>query len=201
MNVSLLNYLGSETFDVGKSLNTAMSAKENIATTASEVQYSTNSISSILLPDGIFQSIIFLPPRMILYILSPLPNLSVSLVELIEGSWQAWQKLLTILSAIINIIAMPYVLAATIQAIRKRKENFAFLTLIIPYWAVFIAIAGGNLIIHERYRVMATLLLWSCAWLGTRIASPQLIKRSKLLWYGTLFGVALFYIFYKYLFA
>jgi len=165
------------------------------------MEYSKNSISQILLPEGLFQSIIFMPPRMILYLLAPLPNISVSFIELIDGNWRAWQKLLTIPSSIINIFAMPYILAATIQAIRTRKENIASLTLIIPFWLTFIAIAGGNLIIHERYRVMATLLLWACAWLGARSCSRALIKKTTYFWNGLLFSGALFYISYKFIFA
>jgi hypothetical protein len=200
-NDTLVNYIGGDTFDIAKLIDKAMFSTKNIATTADEVEYSKNSISQILLPEGVLQSIVFLPPRMILYILAPLPNISFSFIEMINGSWQAWQKLLTVLSSLINIIAMPYVLAATIQSIRNRKKNIAFLTMTIPFWTVFVAISGGNLIIHERYRVMATLLLWGCAWLGSKISSPQLIKSSKLLWYGTLLLGVLFYIFYKFILA
>ena len=202
MNNTFTTFIGGDAFDVGKAINSSLSTKDNIVTLGSEsMEYSKNSISQILLPEGLFQSIIFMPPRMILYLLAPLPNISVSFIELIDGNWRAWQKLLTILSSIINIFAMPYILAATIQAIRTRKENIASLTLIIPFWLTFIAIAGGNLIIHERYRVMAALLLWACAWLGARSCSRALIKKTTYFWNGLLFSGALFYISYKFIFA
>jgi hypothetical protein len=200
LNTSLLNIMGGEKFDISDSLNSAMSSKDNIATIAGDdFHYSENSISSIFLPNGIIQSIIFLPARMLLYLVAPLPDIYISLDSIKEGNWQAWQKLLTILSSILNIIIFPYVLSATIHELKNRKDDFSLLTLVLSFWIVFIAISGGNLIIHERYRVMASLLLWSCAWLGLRFASPKLNNGTKFLWFGTLLIGALFYIFYKFL--
>ena len=151
-------------------------------------------------PEGILQSLLFLPPRMVLYLVAPLPYISVSMTDMWEGSWQAWQKLFTILSSLVNVIAMPYVLASLIQSIKNRKQNSAPLIFNISFWLTFIAIAGGNLILHERYRVMSTILFFGCAWLGARTCSYRLISQTKLSWYGFLFGSAVFFIIYKFAF-
>jgi hypothetical protein len=189
-------YLGGYEFDLGNAIQQASSATENIALSA-DMEWSENSIGMLLMPEGWLQSILFLPPRMVLYLVAPLPNIWVSASDLLAGSWGAWQKLFTLLSSVINVLAIPYVLASFAQSIKKRKENAAPLVFHISYWVTFMAIAGGNLIIHERYRVMATLLFWGCAWLGARTCSKRLIIRTSLLWYGLLGLSALFYLGYK----
>jgi len=191
-------FKNNSTFGILDSLLTATSARENSA-----FQFTfgnQNSISVLLYPEGILQSLLFLPPRMVLYLVAPLPYISVSMTDMWEGSWQAWQKLFTILSSLVNVIAMPYVLASLIQSIKNRKQNSAPLIFNISFWLTFIAIAGGNLILHERYRVMSTILFFGCAWLGARTCSYRLISQTKLSWYGFLFGSAVFFIIYKFAF-
>jgi hypothetical protein len=190
-------YLSEYNFEVGKSLQTAMSASKNIALTAN-MEWSENSIGMLLMPEGLFQSILFLPPRMVLYLLALLPNIFVPVRDLLAGSWYAWQRLLTLFSSVINVFLIPYALASLVQSIKRRKTNSAPLVFHISYWVTFMSIAGGNLIIHERYRVMATFLLWGCAWLGARTCSRSLIVRTSLLWYGFLILGSLFYVVYKF---
>lgn len=189
-------YLGGYDFDVGEAIGTVISAKRNVALSA-YVTWSENSIGMLLMPEGLLQAILFLPPRMVLYLVVPLPNILVPVSDLLAGSWGAWQKLVFLLSSVINVLAIPYALASFVQSIKTRKANAAPLVFHISYWVTFMAIAGGNLIIHERYRVMASLLLWGCAWLGARTCSKSLIVRSSLLWYGLLTLGALFYLGYK----
>lgn len=195
----ITSYLGGYSFDIGIVLQTAISGRENIASILGG--WSDNSIGMLLMPEGILQSILFLPPRMVLYLVAPLPNIVVPVNELLGGSWEAWQRLFTLLSSVINVLVIPYALASFRQSIKTRKTNAAPLMLHISYWVTFIAIAGGNLIIHERYRVMATLLLWVCAWLGARTCPKRVVVRMSMLWYGLLFCGALFYICYKFLLA
>jgi len=192
----MAGYLGGYEFDVERTIDVATSASENIAL-ISDVNWSENSIGMLLLPEGLIQSLLFLPPRMVLYLVAPLPNIAVPISDLLAGSWDAWQRLFTSLSSVINVLAIPYAVASFIQSIRRRQTNAAPLVLHIAYWVTFIAVAGGNLTIHERYRVMATPLLWGCAWFGARTCSrPQIYIASKY-WYGLLSLGALFYLGYK----
>jgi hypothetical protein len=194
--LAITKYLSGYNFEVVKSLQSAVSVSKNIAL-APCFKWSENSIGKLLFPKDLFQAIIFLPPRMVLYLLAPLPKILVPVRDLLAGSWIAWQRLLTLLSSVINVIIIPYALASLIQSIKTRKTNSAPLIFHISYWVTFISIAGGNLIIHERYRVMATFLLFGCAWLGARTCPKSLIIRTSLIWYGLLTLGALFYVVYK----
>lgn len=190
-------YLGGYNFDVNSAIQTATESSKNIAL-SDNVEWAKNSIGILFMPEGLIQSLLFLPPRMLLYLVSPLPNISISISDLLTGSWSAWQFLLTLLSSLINVLVFPYVLASFVQSVKMRKTNAAPLIFHIPYWTIFIAIAGGNLIIQERYRIMASPLLWGCAWLGAMTCSKNIIKRISMYWYGLLAFAALFYLFYKF---
>ncbi len=192
----IAGFLGGYEFDVGKTIQVATSAGGNIALN-SNMEWSESSIGMLLMPEGLFQSVLFLPPRMLLYLVAPLPNILVPVSDLLVGNWSAWQRLLTLLSSVTNLLGIPFVLASLVRSIKRRKDNTAPFVFHISYWVTFMAIAGGNLIIHERYRVMATFLLWVCAWLGAQTCSRRLIVRMSLVWYGLLTLSGLFYIGYK----
>lgn len=193
----LTGYLGGYDFDVGNTLESKVLARENINVAAAG-GWSEQSLGALFIPHGFLQSILFLPPRMVLYLVTPIPNVFISLSDLLNGSWGAWQKLLTLFSSLINIFVFPYVLASLVESIKTRKTNAAPIMLHISYWITFVTIAGGNLIIHERYRVMASLMLFGCAWLGANTCSKKLITRALWFWYGLLVSGALFYVIYKF---
>lgn len=191
-------YIGGYDFDLGTALRAVTTARGNIAL-SDDVEWSEKSIGMLFIPGSAVEAVLFLPPRMVLYLAAPLPSILFSIRELSDGSWVAWQNLLTILSAVINLLVMPYVLASLVRSIKTRKADAAPLVLHISYWITFMAIAGGNLIIHERYRVMASLLLWGCAWLGARTCPKHQIVSVSLLWYSLLAMGAVFYLGYKYI--
>ena len=188
--------LGGYEFGVGNALQIATSGENNIALTAA-AQWSQKSIGLLLIPQSPLQAILFLPPRMVLYLVSPLPYIYITFDALRAGDYASWQNLCTLPASVINTLGMPYALASLVQSIRTRKANAAPLVLHISYWTMLTAIAGGNLIIQERYRVMAAPLLWGCMWLGARTCSKNLIIETALFWYGLLFMGALAYLFYK----
>ena len=88
-------------------------------------------------------------------------------------------------------------LASLVQAVQWRKYNQGPLMVHIAYWVTFASVAGGNLILQERYRVMAVLLLYLCAWLGINGCSKRLLIQASAAWYGFLITGAIFYISYK----
>jgi len=57
------------------------------------------------------------------------------------------------------------------------------LILLIPFVTVFLAVCGGNFIIHGRYRVMFSLLFMGCAWLGAS-APKKIVSNSMIVVYG-----------------
>jgi len=190
-------FIGGKAPDIGEILKSAISAKDNIGLLSPDVNWSNNSIGLLLMPEGVLQSLLYLPPRMILYLISPIPNVSGPLYGLLSGSTEEWQVLFTILSSVLNILAFPFAVASLLHSLSTRKENAAALIFHSAYWMTFIAIAGGNLIIHERYRVMATPLLWGCVWLGLRTCPRDLVIRASITWFILITMCSLFYLIYK----
>jgi hypothetical protein len=194
---ALNEYLHSSAADISDLMQAAISGSTNIASRP-EIGWSSNSIGLLLLPEGPLQAILFLPIRMVLYLLAPLPNLLFSASELTGGSWMAWQALLTVLSSLVNILIFPYAIASAIRAFRARRTEPGPAMIHAAYWAAFMGVAGGNLIIHERYRLMTTTLLWACAWLGARSCSRRLLYVANVSWYGLLGAGTVFYVLFKY---
>jgi hypothetical protein len=159
--------------------------------------FSQKSIGRALVPSNAFEAVLFAPPRMVLYLIAPFPNFSVQFNGLMAGSWQQWQALATAATSLLMIINFPAVLAATTFAIRSRKTNINLLLLPLAFWVVFFATAAGNFIIHERYRVMFTLLFFAVAWLGNARASPRSVRGWSGVWFAALFAGMLFYVSYK----
>ncbi len=171
------------------------SFQDNVASRSQD--WSEQSIGLLLAPNTLGEGILYLPLRMILYLVAPLPNVTLSISGLFTGSWSAWQQLMVLPSSVMNIVAIPSVGAGFIYSLRHRRHYKAPLVMYITYFMTFISIAGGNIIIHERYRLMATLLLASCAWFGATVCTKQLITQLSFLWYGILAAGAIFYFAYK----
>lgn len=172
----------------------AQSFADNVAANA---EWSEHSVGLLLAPNNAWQSLVLLPPRMVLYLAAPLPNIAASVSDLFTGSWSAWQYLMTMLTSVLNLLALPYALAGFAFAWKHRRERPALLVLHFSFWMTFIAIAGGNIIIHERYRVMMTLLLFACAWLGYTSCNRGQVQRFAYPWFGLLTIGAIFYFGYK----
>jgi hypothetical protein len=135
---------------------------------------------------------------MVLYLASPLPNVAVSLDALVAGEWHEWQRLMTIPTSALILLGFPYVLAGTAHAWRHRLR-YPLLTVIpIGFWVVFTVVAGGNIIIHERYRLMSTLLLFATMWIGFTQSSTSLTKKWAVFWYGLLGAMTCLYIAFKF---
>lgn len=191
----LQSNMGGYDFDILKAFNSTQSFESNVASDDG-FSWSNNSIGTLIMPTNTFEAILFTPIRMILYVLSPLPNIRISFKDLYLGNWIEWQKLFTILTSIIMVYCVPYLMSGFSYVIRNRKTEKAGLVIYITFWVYFIAICGGNLIIHERYRVMISILFFTCAWYGYTRAGNSL--KYILIWFCLLLHGGLFYIFYKY---
>jgi hypothetical protein len=188
--------IGGYQFDVSDALRLATSGEKNIALSPI-AEWSENSIGLLLIPNNALQAILFTLPRMLLYLVAPLPHISVAVDALRAGDYVSWQNLCALLASVINTLGMPYALASLFQAIRTRTADAAPLVFHIPTWIMLASIAGGNMIIQERYRVMATPLLWGCMWLGATTCSRNLLSKTAFVWFGMLFLCALGYLVYK----
>jgi hypothetical protein len=186
---------GHQSFSYIESIEYGLTFQSNVAALN---QWSNNSIGLLIAPNNVWQSVLYLPPRMVLYLAAPLPNVAVSIPALINGSWGAWQGLMTILTSVMMLLGLPYALAGASQCWTLRRQQPAFMVLHIAFWATFIAVAGGNIIIHERYRVMFTLLLFACVWFGyTRSTGSEVLRWARP-WFRLLGISAAFYAGYKF---
>lgn len=164
---------------------------------AAQMEWGEKSLGLLLAPNNFWESTLYLSPRMVLYLAAPLPNIAVSVNDLLVGSYYAWQNLMTILTGVLNLLVLPYAMAGFAFAWKHRREQPAPLVLHFAFWMVFIAIAGGNIIIHERYRLMMILLLFACAWLGYTSCTRGQVRRFAYPWFGLLAAGAVFYASYK----
>ncbi len=191
---TLQTLTGGYELDYLKLLGQVVSFQENAAM---HQEWSDQSIGLLLAPESAWQGMIFTLPRMVLYLIAPLPKIIPTVSDFFQGSMSAWQWLMVASSSLINIGMVPYVLSGLIHAFKNRYRNAGPLIFHISYWVTFIAVAGGNIIIHERYRLMCTILLAGCAWLGFISGSKALISKVTALWYGSLALGIIFYFGYK----
>lgn len=187
---------GGSDFNLFRTLDQIQSFEKNIAI---QSEWSEASIGLLLAPKDIWQSIVFIPPRMVLYLASPLPKLNVSIYNLLGGSWEDWQLLMTVSTSLLMILGFHYVLAGSHHAWHNRDKFPSTLVIPILFWTTFTSIAGGNIIIHERYRLMITLLLFACMWYGHNHCPLPLIKRWAFIWFSLLISSAIFYIYFKFI--
>lgn len=160
--------------------------------------WTDNSIGRLLIPSSTSQAIGFTPARMLLYLAAPLPNIGFGLAPLIQGVSSAWLSLMTTPTSLLNLLMFPYALAGFSRALKNRRSRPRPMVLLLSFWVTFIAVCGGNVIIHERYRVMATLLLFASVWYGYVHCRRAEVRRAALPWYGLLVLCALLYGLYKY---
>ncbi len=163
----------------------------------SQNEWSYRSIGLMLMPQNAAQAVLFLIPRTFLYIVSPLPYINVNVLGLIHGQWDQWQGILTICSSTANVIVVPFALAGLWNSAVGPNLARKQLGLHLSTWILYVSIAGGNVIIHERYRVMATAMLFACAWLGVASAPKKAITISCLGWIMTLTGAGLSFLYIK----
>jgi hypothetical protein len=192
------NLIDGADIDYLAALESVQSFESNIASSAN-TSWSDNSIGLLLKPNNALQALLYLPPRMVLYLAAPLPNIAVSVPELMSGSWSAWQSLMTIPTSAMMLLGLPFALAGAAQAWRFRRSQPAPMVLHITFWITFMAVAGGNIIIHERYRVMFTLLLFTCMWLGYTRCTRREVKRWAIPWFSLLAAGGVFYTGYKFI--
>lgn len=182
--------IGGYDVDVAEIASGLVAFEKNVA---SEMEWSDRSAGFLLVPNNTLQAIIYTVPRVVLNIVAPLPNVNISLSDLGNGSWFAWQGLMTAITSVLNVLALPYVMAGFAFAYRHRRVRPGLLVLHISFWALFIAIAGGNMIIHERYRVMSSLFFYACAWQGFVSCARGQVRPYAYGWYASLaLGGALF---------
>lgn len=163
----------------------------------SEIGFTKNSISQLIIPNNSVQAFIFIWPRLILYIVAPIPTIQFGFSGLLAGSFGDWFTLAVTVSAALNIIFFPWAVASLIYSLRERAVRWKELVFHIPYWSLILSVAAGNQILHERYRLMTTILFWGCVWLGMTTCPNGLIKKVVIVWFLFLGFAGLGFFIYK----
>lgn len=188
--------LGSYKFEVSALYSLATSRDEKYL---ADMKFTDRSLTMLIIPDTPLEAVAFAPIRMMFYVVAPLPTIRVDLASLIAGYWDAWQSGLSLLSALFYLSCFPLAIASLIWSIRQRDERRA-LAIHVPAWATFLAISAGNVIVHERYRIIAIPFLCGAIWLG--LSTPmQLRFKVYAAWGGLWFSALAFYVGYKFLFS
>jgi hypothetical protein len=126
--------------------------------------WSQRSVGQLLIPSNLLEEVVFAPIRGLAYLVAPLPSIPLGMVGLRAGAWSDWQSLAVVLSAILYVVLFPVLLVSTYVAISERKRAWSLIQ--VPLWCTYAAIAGANIMIVERYRLMMVLLMWAGIWLG-----------------------------------
>lgn len=155
--------------------------------------WSERSLGRLLVADNGWEAGLFLLPRMMFNLAAPIPQMAYfDLTGFLQGAWPDWQVLLSSISAAIYLLLFPLILAG-LAMMGTRKE---WVIIHAPLWCVLVAISGGTMFIHERYRIMAALLLWGAIWLGLHAPRPT-IRKAGILWSVVLVCGIAFYGIYK----
>lgn len=157
--------------------------------------WSNRSVGQLLVPTNAFEEVVFAPIRGLAYLVAPLPSVPLGLVGLRSGSWSDWQSLATVLSAVLYIVMFPVLLVSAYVAIAERKRSW--LLIHVPLWCTYAAIAGANVIVVERYRLMMVPMMWAGIWLGWS-CNQRLLARAYAGWVALLVVGAIFFGAYKF---
>lgn len=187
----LMEQMGSIRFDYLKLAQAVSSGSQSI----DDADWSKRSLGRLLASSTMGGVAVTSVPRLFLYLVAPFPAPGFQSAALAAGAWNAWQDLMLACSAGLNVLLLPLAVASLIAAVRARTSRSG-LVFQIPCWVTLLAVAAGNQIIHERYRVMASLLLWGCIWLGFS-APRRLIAWAYWVWFGAVAFAGTFYVAYK----
>ena len=185
---ALTTALGSSmnelTFTYGSYLGSVTSG----ATSTSQL-WTASSIGRLFVPTNIFESILYIPIRMIAHLLAPLPN-----INIFWGTPLYIQHLVAVVSASLYLGIMPKVFSSAYYAIRY-VEYRGFLLMLLPLFVILVGVSWGQPFIHERYRIMVIPFLISSALLPGPKGSLTTVV--GFLWYGFLLMGSILYVGYK----
>jgi len=150
--------------------------------------FQEDSFGRYLVPNNTVQVLAFMPVRVLVYMVVPLPSLDFDVDGIAHGSWAAWQGAAALTTSLIYIALMPLALASLVQTFRRTGDRAALL-FHIPLWLLFLTVATGTTLIVPRYRLVLTMFLAGAAWLG-RSADRRLLSMTYLVWSGGVVGAA-----------
>ena len=157
--------LGGYELDLLKNVSAIASATSEAS---QSFEWASGSVARRLIPSAPWQVIPFALLRLVLFFVAPWPAPAISMAGIIDGRWLDWQSVFLAIASPIYWIAAPLISAAFVRSARNRIDRTE-LVLHFATIAVLLTVAGGNVIVQERYRVMA---------LGLLITSALLVRRE-----------------------
>jgi len=177
-------FVGSSTFAYDTYLG---SIGSGAAITAQ--QWDDTSVGLLFVANNIFESLLFIPARVIAHLLAPLPNVNIA--------WSSplyIQHLVAVLSAIVYVGMMPRVASTMFYAVRYASYRQGLL-FHIPLLVTLVAVSWGQPYIHERYRIMAVPFFMAVALLPA--PSRRVTALFGFVWFAFLLLGGLLYVVYK----
>lgn len=191
----LQSFAGGYSFDFVEQVQKVLTFEQNAASDSDE--WSDKSLGLLLAPNNLYQAVLFTPLRLLLYIVSPLPTVNITLKGLIDGEWTNWQSLFVVPSSLILVFCFGYFIAGSLYCFNSKKNTQGFLPYVVSAWAIMLTVAGGNIIIHERYRIMFVVLYLALSIIGLKLTSSQDRMKINGLATMSIFLVGLLAILYK----
>ena len=185
---TLTTAIGSSMNELTFTYGTYLGSVTSGATTTSQL-WTSSSIGRLFVPTNIFESILFIPVRIVAHLLAPLPN-----INIFWATPLYIQHLVAVVSATIYLGFMPKVFASAYYAIRYVQYR-GLLLMLLPLSVILLAVSWGQPFIHERYRIMVIPFLVSSALLPVPKGSVTTI--ICFLWYGLMLMGSMLYVGYK----
>ncbi|CAO5676031.1 MAG: hypothetical protein HEEMFOPI_01991 [Holosporales bacterium] len=139
--------------------------------------WSENSLGKKLLPNSKTQEVLFSIPRGVLYFFSPFKevfqfNQSQNLISKLEIVGNA-------LAAFVDLLILPFLISFFI---RSKEKHYRLLYFYLFTWlTTWAAIAGGNIMIHVRYRTLHEFLYIILTILILSKSKHQLFEKNKII--------------------
>lgn len=125
---------------------------------------SAKSISQRLVPTNVFEIFPAAFVRAWGYILSPWPNLPNVSINPNYIHFTLWDYAIKSMALASIIFLMPLVGISLFREFRNGKSNQARRLFLIAFFVSLMAVSAGNLIVHDRYRLVFTIWLVPAAW-------------------------------------
>lgn len=108
IGITLNQYLGAADFIFERLIRAFVGQDE---TALYSWEWSDRSLGQLLIPRNFFETILFIIPRALVYLASPLQQVTFEINEMISGEWESWHNFFRTMSALVYVSLMPYSLS------------------------------------------------------------------------------------------
>jgi hypothetical protein len=157
--------------------------------------YEEGSLGKLFVTDSLLLSLIFIPVKVLFYILGPLADIPL-IPSLPIHDNNFGMILMHTLTTIIYMFTFPMACVQIIESYRTRKTNRPSWAMSLSFLFLYILISNGTPIIHVRYRVMASIIMCAMIVIG-RFSNRRLLGLAYILWTLVILIGIIVYLLYK----